>query len=85
VLGGTLVELSKSKFNDDPKKVEDYQLSMNINDRNIEDYLSDLEKYVNILLQLKQESKIKVVANVKEGSTNYSRPLPSLNYEDIAK
>jgi len=85
VLGGTLVELSKSKFNDDPKKVEDYQLSMNINDRNIEDYLSDLEKYVNILLQLKQESKVKVVANVKEGSTNYSRPLPLLNYEDIVK
>ena len=42
VLANTLVELSRSKFNDDPKKTEDYELNLNINDRNIEEYLSDL-------------------------------------------
>lgn len=36
ILGETLLELSKSKFNDDPKKKEDYELNMNINDRTIE-------------------------------------------------
>lgn len=36
ILGETLLELSKSKFNDDPKKREDYEINMNINDRNID-------------------------------------------------
>ena len=35
ILGNTLKELSKSKFNDDPKKKEDYELNLNITDRNI--------------------------------------------------
>jgi len=80
VLGNTLIELSKTKFNDEPKKREDYELNMNINDRNIEEYLSDLEKYINILMTVRQDNKIKGVNNLKENSTNYSRPLPALNY-----
>ena len=42
VLGSTLLELSQSKFNDDPKKRQDYELNMNITDRNVEEYLADL-------------------------------------------
>jgi hypothetical protein len=85
VLGSTLLELSKSKFNEDPKKRADYELNMNINDRNIEEYLSDLEKYINILMAIRQENKIKGVSGLKDQSTNYSRPLPILNYEEIGK
>lgn len=80
VLGSTLLELSKSKFNDDEKKKHDYEVNMNINDRNIEEYLSDLEKYINLLLMIRQESKIKGVKGVKEQSTVYTKPLPALNY-----
>jgi hypothetical protein len=36
ILSETLLELSRSKFNDDDKKKQDYELGMNINDRNIE-------------------------------------------------
>lgn len=35
-LGETLLELSRSKFNEDPKRKEDYELGININDRNVE-------------------------------------------------
>lgn len=81
ILGNTLLELSKTKFNDDPKKRQDYELNLNINDRNIEEYLSDLEKYINTLMMIRQESKIKGVSGLKEHSTNYSRPLPTLNVD----
>ena len=81
VLGSTLIELSKTKFNDDPKKKDDYELNMNINERNIEEYLSDFEKYINILMTIRHENKIKGVSGMKEHSTNYSRPLPVLNYD----
>lgn len=53
VLAETLLELSQSKFNDDPKKRQDYELNMNINDRNVQEYLSDLEKYINILMMIR--------------------------------
>lgn len=56
---------------------------MNITDRNVQEYLSDLEKYINILLTLKQENKIKGVSNLKEASTNYSKPLPALNFDEF--
>lgn len=65
ILGDTLLELSKSKFNDDSKKREDYELNMNINGRNIEEYLSDLEKYINILMIIRHENKAKGVNNLK--------------------
>ena len=84
-LGSTLLELSKTKFNDDPKKKDDYELNMNINDRNVEEYLSDLEKYINTLMMIRHENKIKAVSGVKEHSTNYSRPLPVLNYDEIGR
>lgn len=58
---------------------------MNINDRNIEEYLADLEKYINILLMIRQENKIKGVNSLKEGSNSYSKPLPALNYEEIVR
>jgi hypothetical protein len=48
-----LVDLANSSFNDDPKKIEDYKLGININERNLQDYLSDLEKYINTLLVAK--------------------------------
>ena len=54
---------------------------MNINERNIEEYLSDFEKYINILMTIRHENKIKGVSGMKEHSTNYSRPLPVLNYD----
>ena len=52
-LSSTLVDLANSSFNDDPKKIEDYKLGININERNLQDYLSDLEKYINTLLVAK--------------------------------
>jgi hypothetical protein len=58
---------------------------MNINDRNIEEYLSDLEKYINILMTIRQENKIKGVNGLKENSTIYSKPLPVLNYDEIGR
>lgn len=85
ILSETLLELSKSKFNDDPKKREDYELNMNINDRTIEEYLSDLEKYINTLMVIRHENKAKGVHNVKEMSTNYSKPLPVISYEELNK
>lgn len=48
------MELSKSKYNDDPKKKEDYELNLNITFRNVEEYLSDLEAYINILITIRQ-------------------------------
>ena len=85
VLSSTLLQLSKSKFNDDPKKKDDYELNISINDRNVEEYLSDLEKYINILMTIRHESKIKGVSGMKEHTTNYSRPIPILNYDEIGK
>ena len=85
VLSSTLLQLSKSKFNDDPKKKDDYELNMSINDRNVEEYLSDLEKYINILMTIRHENKIKGVSGMKEHTTNYSRPIPILNYDEIGK
>lgn len=85
VLGEALLELSKSKFNDDQKRREDYEVDMNITDRNIEEYLADLEKYINILLMVRQENKVKAVNSLKEGTANYSKPLPQLNYDEIQK
>lgn len=58
---------------------------MNINDRNIEEYLSDLEKYINILMVIRHENKAKGVNSLKENSTNYSKPLPLISYEDLNK
>ena len=58
---------------------------MNINDRNIEEYLSDLEKYINILMTIRQENKIKGVSGVKDELTKYSRPIPTLNYDEIVR
>ena len=81
VLSETLIQLSKSKFSDDPKKKEDYLLNMNINDRTVEEYLSDLEKYINILMIIRHEDKTKGVSNLKESSTNYSKPLPLISYD----
>lgn len=52
---------------------------MNINDRTIEQYLSDLEKYINILLIAKNEAKTKIVSNKKEGATTYTRQAPIVN------
>lgn len=60
-------------------------MGMNITDRNIEEYLSDLEKYINILIAIRQENKIKGIHNIKESSTNYSKPLPVLSYDDVNK
>jgi hypothetical protein len=85
ILGSTLIELSKSKFNDDKNKNHDYELNMNINDRNIEEYLSDLEKFINLLIMIRQETKIKGVNGVKENSTSYSKPLPALNLDEISR
>ena len=58
---------------------------MSINDRNVEEYLSDLEKYINILMTIRHENKIKGVSGMKEHTTNYSRPIPILNYDEIGK
>ena len=58
---------------------------MNINDRTVEQYLSDLEKYINNLLILKQEAKTKVVNTVKDGVTMYTKPIPGINSEDVTK
>ena len=58
---------------------------MNINDRNIEEYLADLEKYINILMTIRQEHKIKGVSGLKEASTSYSRPLPGINYDEVIR
>jgi len=44
-----------------------------------------LEKYINILLLIKQENKIKGVTNLKDNSTNYTKPLPIINYEELNK
>lgn len=85
VLKETLLELSKSKFNEDPKKREDYELNMSINDRNVEEYLSDLEKYINILMVIRQENKARGVNSLKENSTSYSKPLPLITYDELSK
>lgn len=85
LLANTLLELSQSKFNDDDKKRHDYELGIHINERNIEEYLSDLEKYINLLLTIRQETKIKAVSSLKGQSTSYSKPLPVLNYEEISR
>jgi hypothetical protein len=58
---------------------------LNINDRTIEEYLSDLEKYINILMVIRHENKAKGVTNLKEASTNYSKPLPLISYEELNK
>lgn len=54
-LESTLLQLARSKYNDDPKKLYDYELGFNLSDRNIEQYLSDLEKYINILVEAQNE------------------------------
>ena len=79
----TLLELAKSSFNEDPKKIQDYELNMDINDRTIEQYLSDLEKYINTLLVARQEAKTKIITNKKEAVTNYTRQAPSFNTDEI--
>lgn len=56
---------------------------MSINDRNVEEYLSDLEKYINILMVIRQENKARGVNNLKENSTNYSKPLPTVALDDL--
>ena len=58
---------------------------MNINDRTVEHYLSDLEKYINNLLILKQEAKTKVVNSMKQSVTTYTKPIPGINNEDVTK
>ncbi len=57
-----LLYLARSKYNSDPKKLYDYELGtgvfdvgFNMSDRNIEQYLSDLEKYINIIVESKSE------------------------------
>ena len=85
VLGEALLQLAKSKFNDDPQRTQHYEVDMNITHRNIEEYLADLEKYINILLMIRQENKVKGVSTLKESSANYSKPLPQLNYDQIQR
>jgi hypothetical protein len=34
---------------------------------------------------IKQENKIKGVTNLKDNSTNYTKPLPIINYEELNK
>lgn len=78
VLSSTLLELANSSLNDDPSKVVEYQLGINISDRSIEGYLSDLERFINNLLMLKQEAKPKVVNSMKDNVTVYSKPVPNI-------
>jgi coiled-coil domain-containing protein 63/114 len=82
-LESSLLELAKSSFNDDPKKLQDYELSMDINDRTIEEYLSDLEKYINLLLVTKNEAKTKIVNNKKENVTAYTKQAPLVNNDEV--
>lgn len=37
------------------------------------------------MITVRQDNKIKGVNNLKENSTNYSRPLPALNYDELTK
>ena len=82
-LESTLIELANSKLNDDSSKVAEYQLGININDRTIEGYLSDLEKFINNLLILKQEAKPKIVNSIKDNVTVYSKPLPNFAHDEL--
>lgn len=34
---------------------------------------------------IRQETKIKAVSSLKGQSTNYSKPLPALNFEEISR
>jgi hypothetical protein len=50
-----LIELAGSPFNRDEKKQRlfDYQLGFDLTENNFEQYLSDLEVYINILIEFK--------------------------------
>lgn len=78
------MELANSQLNDDPSKVAEYQLGINITDRTIEGYLSDLEKFINNLLLLRQEAKPKIVNSMKDNATVYSKPIPNIVSDDVA-
>jgi hypothetical protein len=80
-LSSALIELANSQLNDDSSKVAEYQLGININERTIESYLSDLEKFINNLLIIKQEAKPKIVSSIKDNVTIYSKPLPNFSSE----
>ena len=50
-LESILVELSNPDFNKDQKTKFDYQSGFDVSEHNIEQYLSDLEQYINILIE----------------------------------
>lgn len=84
-LTSTLQELAHSALNDDPNKVVEYQLGISITDRSIEGYLSDLERFINNLLMLKQEARPRVANSLKDNITVYSKPVPNAVSEEMAK
>ena len=77
-LADTLMQLAQSPLCDEPGKLAEYELGINVSERTVEGYLSDLEKFINNLLFLKEEAKAKEVSTVRDNVTAYSKPLPSL-------
>jgi ribosomal protein L12E/L44/L45/RPP1/RPP2 len=64
-LSSALLQLVRSSLNDEPSKEVEYELGIEINERTIEGYLSDLEHYINNLLMIRHEAKPKTAATMK--------------------
>ena len=58
-------------------------MNMDINDRTIEQYLSDLEKYINTLLVARRDAKAKIITHKKDAVTNYTRQPPNVSNDDL--